>query len=115
MLRIARKAGIPAKDIYLDHAGYSTCASITRARVIYGMRSAVVVTQQYHLYRALYLAGQMGLKALGVSSTRRVYQKERAQGFREFLARNKDFVTCLWLPTVRNQPLMLTEEEELLD
>ena len=74
MLRMARQAGIPAKDIYLDQAGYSTCASVNRARVIYGMRSAVIVTQQYHQYRALYLARQMGLKSLGVSSNRRVYQ-----------------------------------------
>lgn len=114
MQRMARQAGIPAKDIYLDHAGYSTCASVTRARVIYGMRSAVIVTQQYHLYRALYLARQMGLQALGVSSTRRVYQKERSQNLRELLARNKDFFTCLWLHAAHHRLPRPVEDDETL-
>ncbi len=93
--RIAQQADIPTRDIYFDPAGYSTSASVVRAKSVYGMRSAVIVTQQYHLYRALYLARRNGLDALGVSSSRRIYQQEHFQNFREFLAQNKDFLASL--------------------
>ena len=54
------KHGVPAKDIFLDHAGFSTYESMYRARDIFGVKSAVVVTQHYHEGRSLYTAKRLG-------------------------------------------------------
>lgn len=59
-------AGIPAGDIFLDHAGFDTYSSMYRARNIFGAHSIVIVTQDFHLPRALYLARSLGLDAYGV-------------------------------------------------
>lgn len=60
------QAGIPAGDIFLDHAGFDTYSSMYRARDIFGARSIIIVTQDFHLPRALYIARSLGLTAYGV-------------------------------------------------
>lgn len=59
-------AGIPAGDIFLDHAGFDTYSSMYRARDIFGAKSVVIVTQDFHLPRALFIARALGLEAYGV-------------------------------------------------
>lgn len=61
-------AGIPAEDIFLDHAGFDTYSSMYRARDVFGVTSAVVVTQAFHLPRAVYIARKLGLEAYGVEA-----------------------------------------------
>jgi SanA protein len=61
-------AGIPAGDIFLDHAGFDTYSSMYRAHAIFGATSATIVTQNYHLPRALFIAQHVGLSAVGVSA-----------------------------------------------
>ncbi len=61
-------AGVPAADIFTDHAGFDTWSTMRRAVEVFGVRSAIVVTQGFHLPRALYLARAAGLDASGVAS-----------------------------------------------
>ena len=99
-------AGIPEEDVFLDHAGFSTYESLVRAREIFQVQSAVVVTQRYHQYRALYLARGLGIEAWGVSSDPRLYVGQSYRDLREILARNKDFFYLM----IKPDPTYLGEE-----
>ena len=83
-------AGVPSSDIFMDHAGFSTYESMYRAREVFQAETVVVVTQKYHLYRALYVANQLGLNAFGVGSDPRQYAGQFMRSSREALARAKD-------------------------
>ena len=98
MKKFAIDKGVPSEDIFMDHAGFSTYESIYRAKEIFGVKKTIIVTQKYHLYRALYIANQFGIKAYGVGSDPRKYEGEKYRNFREFLARNKDFIKCIFKP-----------------
>lgn len=89
---------IPSSDIFMDHAGFSTYDSIYRVKEIFKAKKIVIVTQEYHLYRALYIAKSLGIEAYGVDSTFRIYTKETYREIREILARNKDFVKVIFKP-----------------
>jgi SanA protein len=89
------KRGIPLKNIYTDNAGYTTYDTMTRAKRFFGVNEAVVVTQRYHLYRALYIARKKGIDAIGVSADRQTYKDIRFYRFREFFANIKAFVEVL--------------------
>jgi len=83
-------AGVPAHAIFTDHAGFDTWASMRRAREVFGVRSAVVVTQGFHMPRALYLAREAGLDAHGLVADRSGYGRQgRISAVREILARVK--------------------------
>ena len=90
--------GIPSKDIFMDHAGFSTYDSFYRAKYIFKVKKLVVVTQKYHLYRSLYIAKKLKLEAYGVKADRRRYRKEIYRQLREILARNKGFFKCMLKP-----------------
>lgn len=98
MKNYAIEKGIPSENIFMDHAGFSTYESIYRAKEIFGAKKVVIVTQKYHLYRALYIAKQLGLEAYGVGSDPRQYVGEIYRETREILARNKDFFKCIFKP-----------------
>jgi vancomycin permeability regulator SanA len=68
MRRYAIARGVPAADITLDHAGFSTYESCYRAGAIFGVREAVLVTQRFHLPRAVYTCGQLGVDAVGLGT-----------------------------------------------
>ena len=91
-------AGIPSGDVFMDHAGFSTYESLYRAKEIFGVQKVIVVTQAYHLHRALYIARRLGLEAWGVASDYRGYAGQLMRDVREILARNKDFATGIFLP-----------------
>lgn len=88
--------GIPSEDIFMDHAGFSTYESIYRAKAIFETKKVVIVTQKYHLYRALYIANKMGIEAYGINSDPRKYSGQLYREIREILARNKDFANCIF-------------------
>lgn len=89
--------GVPADALLLDNEGFNTDASIRRARDIFGMEQVVIVTQEYHLFRALFLAESYGLEASGVSATLRTYGPKQVQwSLREVLARDKDFARMVF-------------------
>ena len=98
MKNYAIEKGIPSENIFMDHAGFSTYESIYRVKNIFEAKKVVIVTQKYHLYRALYIANQLGLEAYGVGADPRRYVGETYRKVREILARNKDFVKCIFKP-----------------
>jgi len=98
MKKYAIDHGVPSEDIFMDHAGFSSYESIYRAKEIFGAKRIVIVTQKYHLYRALHIANSLGLEAYGVGADPRQYVGAMYREIREILARNKDFVKCLFKP-----------------
>ncbi len=98
MKQYALAAGIASQDVFMDHAGFSTYESLYRLKAVFGGRRVIIVTQQYHLYRALYIANALGLEAYGVSADYRSYAGQAYRQVREILARNKDFWTAVLQP-----------------
>ena len=98
MKKFAIEKGIPSEDIFMDHAGFSTYESIYRAKEILQAKKIVIVTQKYHLYRALYIANKLGLEAYGVGADPRQYTGATNREIREILARDKDFIKCIFKP-----------------
>ena len=89
--------GVPEDAILEDPMGYSTSESLIRAKEVYGYENIIVVTQRYHLYRALYVAEKIGLDAKGVNSDPFTYRGQVLRDMREFAARVKDFFKLLSL------------------
>lgn len=98
MKKYAMEAGVPEEDIFLDHAGFSTYESMYRASAIFEVESAIVVTQKYHLYRALYAAEKMGIRACGTDADLRKYAGQTMREIREIFARDKDFFQLIFRP-----------------
>ena len=98
MKEYAIEQGVPSEDIFMDHAGFSTYESIYRAKEIFDADNIVIVTQEYHLYRALYIADKLNINAYGVNSDPRKYSGQTFRELREILARNKDFINCIIKP-----------------
>lgn len=98
MKEYAINEGVPSEDVFMDHAGFSTYESIYRAKEIFGVKKVVIVTQEYHLYRAIYIANKLGIKAYGVNADPRDYAGQLYREVREILARNKDFVKSIFKP-----------------
>lgn len=98
MKQTAIDLGVDSSDVFMDHAGFSTYETMYRAKEIFGAKRVVIVTQQYHLYRAVYIAKQLGLEAYGVNSDYHQFRGQFFNDVREILARNKDFVKCIFKP-----------------
>lgn len=91
MKNIAKENGVPSADIFMDHAGFSTYDSVYRAKEIFCAKKAIIVSQKYHLPRALYVAEKLGLDAYGVAAADVSYRGQGYREAREMLARAKDF------------------------
>lgn len=98
MKKYAVDAGIASEDVFMDHAGFSTYESIYRTKEIFQAKKILIVTQEYHLYRALYIANRLGVEAYGVASDYHTYVGQSVRDFREILARVKDCTTCILKP-----------------
>ena len=98
MKTYAVEAGIDSADVFMDHAGFSTYESLYRAREVFQAKKVIIVTQEYHLYRAMYIAESLGMEVYGVSSNYRNYAGQQGMDLREYLARVKDFGTALFQP-----------------
>ena len=110
MKKYAIGEGVPSEDIFMDHAGFETYDTIYRARDVFGAKKVVIVSQKYHLYRALYAAKKLGLDAYGVSATKRKYDNsQRIRDAREWLARVKIWGKCIAKP----EPKYLGEKIDL--
>ena len=94
MKSLATEMGVPSEDVFLDHEGYSTYESLYRAKAVFGAKKIVIITQEYHLHRALYIARELGMEAVGVSADLRPYRLQGRYNAREHLARFKDFFTA---------------------
>jgi vancomycin permeability regulator SanA len=96
MVALAVELGAEEALIETDRLGLSTYDSVGRAAELYDAERVVIVTQEYHLYRALYIAEQMGIEAFGVSADVRTYRGQLWRDAREVAARCKDFVVFLF-------------------
>ncbi len=95
MKQMAVSLGVNSTDIFLDHEGYSTYESIYRAKTMFGAGRVLIITQEYHLYRALFIARHLGMEADGVAADLRPYRRETSRHLREYLARYKDMFLTL--------------------
>lgn len=106
MKSFAVENGVPDGDIFMDHAGFSTYDTIYRARETFEADNVIIVSQKYHLYRALYVAERLGVKAVGISADLNTYRGQSKRELREILARDKDFFKCI----VKPKPTYLGEK-----
>lgn len=92
MRRALQHMGVPDRDIFTDHAGFNTWATMKRAREVFGVGSATIVSQGFHLARALYLAESAGLDARAIAADLQPYAGQGRIGeLREVAARVKAF------------------------
>lgn len=96
--------GIPSKDIFLDHAGFDTYSSMYRARDVFLIDEAVIITQSFHLPRSVFIARTLGINAYGLPADQHAYSVKN--NFRELLANVKAILDIIYKRT----PKYLGEE-----
>lgn len=87
--------GINTEDIFLDHAGFDTYSTMVRARKIFQVKDAIIVTQEFHLPRAVYIARCKGIEAYGIKADKRKYAAMKTLKTREALAKVKAFIEVI--------------------
>jgi SanA protein len=92
MKNYLNKKGVPDRDIFLDHAGFDTYNSMIRARDVFMVRDAIVITQEFHLPRAVYLGNKLGLDVQGYVADKRTYARNDNYKRREWLANIKAWI-----------------------
>ena len=90
MCKYLTQRGVPKENVFIDYAGFSTYDSMYRAQSIFQIKKAIVVTQSYHQYRALFIGNNLGIKCYGVSADQNRYGGQLFRSIREILARDKD-------------------------
>lgn len=85
------KMGVPRDGMLCDRLGLNTYTSVIRAKEQYGLERVIIVSQEFHLPRALYIADKIGLEAVGVSADLRPYGSAPKSAVREYAARVKEF------------------------
>lgn len=109
MKKYAVENGIPKENIFLDHAGFCTYDTMYRAKAVFCVEKPIIVTQKYHLYRAVYNAKELGLEPGGISCDTVRYAGQNMRLVREAAARVKDFFGCIFKPL----PKYLGEEIDI--
>ncbi|MBI4231885.1 YdcF family protein [Candidatus Peregrinibacteria bacterium] len=107
--------GIPPEDIFLDHAGFDTYDSLYRAQAIFQIEKLIVVTQEFHLPRAVYIGNQLGIETYGYIADRQPYLAAKWNAFRESLARVKAFINLTFNsePSYLGTPIPITGDGQL--
>ncbi len=110
MRSLAMAAGVPRKDIVCDYAGFRTYDSLYRAHAIFDVRRAILVTQGFHLPRAIFIAKHLGLSVIGIDAALRSYGFEECwYELREILASE-----YAWLDVItQRKPKFLGKKESL--
>ena len=99
MRRLAQEAGVPAEDIQVDGQGYRTYESCRRAAEVFHIQKAIVVTQRFHLGRALYLCEAFGIKSQGVVADRQHYRRTAFFWARDLVSSIKAWLDVnIWPP-----------------
>ena len=106
MLQYTLAQGVPSEDIFLDYAGFSTYESVYRAHAVFMADRLIVVTQKYHLFRALKACKALSIEAKGVASNQQKYAGRYYREAREVLARDKDLVKGI----IKAKPTYLGDE-----
>jgi len=89
---------VASKDVVVDYAGRSTYETCLRAKEVFGLQRAVLVSQSYHLPRALYISNQLGLEAVGMAGDLRLKSKIDYQSVREWAAEVKAYLNLKYFP-----------------
>jgi SanA protein len=107
------EAGVPPRVVFEDHAGFDTWATMVRARSVFGVQDAVIVTQGFHMPRALYLAGAAGIDATGLTSDLHPYGIQGVKSdVREVLSRVKAIAdTTLDTPAVAGPRIPISGDD----
>lgn len=115
MKTYAIEKGIDSSNIFMDHAGFSTYDSIYRAKEIFDAKKVIIVTQEYHLYRSLYIANALGLEAYGYKADIAKHNGALKREIREILARNKDIVKSIIKPksTYVGEPIPVSGDGDI--
>ena len=100
---LANAPAIQQEDIFMDHAGFSTWDSMYRARDVFEVRDVIIVTQEFHISRAVIMARSLGMDAVGyaVCQERFANNWQRSWRFREYFARVRAFFSILFKPKPR--------------
>ena len=106
MLQYTLAQGVPPEDIFLDFAGFSTYESVYRSHAVFMADRMIVVTQKYHLFRALKACEALGIEAKGVASNQQKYAGRYYRETREVLARDKDYFKGM----IKAKPTYLGDE-----
>ena len=98
MRRYVLNEGIDEEDVFLDHAGFDTYDSMFRAKEVFDVESAIIVTQEFHIDRAVYIARKLGIEAVGFSVNQDKYKTFLQMNWytREYLSRVKAFMDVLF-------------------
>lgn len=106
---------VDPEDIFMDHAGFDTYDSMYRSQYIFEVESLIVVTQEFHLPRAVYLGKGLGIETYGYTADRQVYLAANHYAFRESLARLKAFLDLLFnsQPTYLGEQIPITGDGQL--
>ncbi|WP_312208371.1 ElyC/SanA/YdcF family protein [Empedobacter sp.] len=104
------KNGIPENVIYLDYAGFRTLDSMIRAKEIFGQKEFIVVSQEFHNQRAVYIARQNGINAYGYNAKDVNKHAGLKTNIREYFARTKVFIDSFF----GIQPKFLGEKIEII-
>lgn len=109
--------GVNSEDVFVDHAGYCTYDSIYRAKEVFGAEKVIIITQEYHLYRSMYIADALGMEVYGVPTQDVRYHGQLKRDIREIFARNKDFLSCIFKPEAEETgtPVSLDGNGDLTD
>lgn len=111
--------GVPPEDVFMDHAGFNTYESVYRARDIFQVKKVIIVTQEYHLARAVFIAKELGLQACGVAADLHDYgEVMTVYRLRETAARNKDFFLAGLIkpePTFLGETIPVTGDGTITD
>ncbi|HEX8737844.1 MAG TPA: ElyC/SanA/YdcF family protein [Pyrinomonadaceae bacterium] len=98
MKQTAMQLGVPETDIVLDFAGRRTYDTCYRAKEIFEVQKAILVTQEFHQARALYLCSNLGVDSIGITANRRQYEGENYWAFREFFSIFSAWLEMNFLP-----------------
>ncbi|SDD40252.1 protein SanA, affects membrane permeability for vancomycin [Paenibacillus sp. UNCCL117] len=110
------KKGVRDAHIFMDHAGFNTYDSMYRAQAVFQAQNLIIVTQDYHLKRAIYVARALGIEAVGAASDKQAYRDIRKYEAREVLARVKDFLNVHFMkppPAQLGEPIPLSSDGRL--
>jgi len=102
--------GVKDEDVALDYAGFRTFDTCFRANRVFGLNSAILVTQSSHLPRAIFLCNSFGVSSVGVSADLQKYRNWNYQFFREFFAKTIAFYEVF---IFRHEPKFLGEKIEI--
>ncbi|MBD3156593.1 hypothetical protein GF369_02070 [Candidatus Peregrinibacteria bacterium] len=111
MQRYAELLSVPEEDVVMDFAGRRTYDTCYRAKEIFQIEEAILVTQKYHLYRALYTCNSLGLDSVGVSASRQEYIGQTWYDIREIPAT----LLAWWQVHVTRPKPILGEKEEVFE